>query len=125
MMEEMLVSNFFEIHVTFKLWIMKSNKSSGSQGEPNIDLAQTTGDSALAQKASGTFGNVQLIVEKEKSFEEEEEELADKVESWGVYIPSPEKTLVGLFWDKEIAEFFKDALQKSPLINTLQKAATS
>ena len=105
---------------------MELNKKGGSQGEPNIDLAETAG-SALAEDQStstkSSSSSIQLVVERESSFEEEEEESADKVESWGVYIANPEKTLVGLFWDKEIAQFFKDAVQDSPLIKTLGKVA--
>jgi hypothetical protein len=60
---------------------------------------------------------------KIKTGQEEDEEITNQEESWGVYIPSPEKTLIGLCWDKGIAQFFKDAIQDSPLINTLKKVA--
>src|SRR5687767_9665336 len=98
-------------------------------GEPNIDLAETAGsalsDESVAPnaKSSSSSSSNKLIIEREQSFEEEEEESTGKVESWGVYIPTPEKTLIGLFWDKEIAQFFKDSIQDSPILDNLKKIA--
>ena len=108
---------------------MSLKEKSAQKNDQNLDIDESTGGSALSEDASSNTssasakGGIQLIVEREKSFEEEEEEATGKVESWGVYFPSPEKTLIGLFWDKEIANFFKDSIQGSPLLNNLKKIA--
>ena len=104
---------------------MQPNQNSEALGNPNIDEAETAG-SALSQEGSALsntnfISSVSLVLERETSFEEEEEETSGKVESWGVYMQSEQKTLIGLFWDKEIASFFKDTIQNSPLLDNLKK----
>src|SRR5690606_37197782 len=104
---------------------MLPNQNSEALGNPNIDEAETAG-SALGQEGfnlsnAGFKSSVTLVIEREKSFEEEEEETSGKVESWGVYLQSEKKTLIGLFWDKELASFFKDSIQNSPLLDNLKK----
>lgn len=57
----------------------------------------------------------ELIIESEKSFEEDEE-----VKTFGVYVNAKEKTLLGLFWDEKMAKLFKDAVQNSDLMNEVR-----
>jgi hypothetical protein len=68
-----------------------------------------------------------LFVERERGEEEIEDELDSDVEedlpSWGVYYQGKEKTLLGEFWDKELAVLFRNALEKSSLLEKVKEIA--
>jgi hypothetical protein len=45
----------------------------------------------------------------------------EEVESWGVYLQGKEKTLLGLFWDQELARMFLGTINGSKLLEKVKK----
>ena len=62
-------------------------------------------------------GKGELFIEVERA-EDCEEEQPEEVETWGVYFQGSEKTLLGLFWDQELANIFMESVRNT---NVLQK----
>ncbi len=103
---------------------MIESSNNSQQGEPNIDIAETAGsalsEANIASETSNTKSKLHnLILEREENFDEDEDETSGKIESWGVYLNAPEKVLIGVFWDKEIAESFKNSMRDSPLLEKI------
>jgi hypothetical protein len=106
---------------------MKSNKTTTDHGGRRTGLDGTsfgTFGEEERSRANRAASGLELTVEKEEDFtDSDDEDDEERVESWGVYVSKPEKVLIGLFWDKKIAQFFQDAIQDSPLIANIQSAA--
>lgn len=63
-------------------------------------------------------GEIFIEMEVTEMWEEEEPE---EVETWGVYLQGDEKTLLGLFWDEELAAVFRDAVSKSKVLEKVRE----
>jgi hypothetical protein len=69
------------------------------------------------KKTSGQLPK--LFIQREQSYEDEE-----NIEAWEVYMRSQsEEILFGIFWDKEIANFFMNCVKDSPLLNKVKNVS--
>jgi hypothetical protein len=59
----------------------------------------------------------------ERDISEAQEEDDSEIESWGVYFQGKDKTLLGLFWDKELAKLFVDAVKDSKALDKVKEIA--
>jgi len=59
----------------------------------------------------------------ERDISEVQEEDDSEIESWGVYFQGKDKTLLGLFWDKELAQLFVDAVRDSRVLDKVKEIA--
>lgn len=66
----------------------------------------------------------ELFVEREY-LEEDLEEVSeeDEIPTWGVYYQGKEKTLLGLFWDEEMAYLFLGSVKSSTLFEKVKEIA--
>jgi hypothetical protein len=67
----------------------------------------------------------ELFIERESSeiIDELDPDMEEDVPSWGVYYQGKGKTLLGQFWDRELAELFRNSLEKSSLLEMVKGIA--
>lgn len=91
---------------------MELNRENPADGTGSEDLFSGTADHEKGE----------IFIEKElhESADEEDEE---DIENWGVYIQGKEKTLLGLFWDKELAGLFMNSVKNSKVLEKVLEIA--
>lgn len=77
---------------------------------------------------AATHSKGDLFVARETFFEEDfdvegEEEAEEEAPSYGVYFQGKEKTLLGLFWDEELAKLFMDSIKNSKVLEKVKEIA--
>lgn len=84
-----------------------------------MDLKEKNASGEASQQSESTPAaskTNEFVIEKERSFEEEEE-----VETYGVYYNgSKERSLLGLFWDEKMAKLFVEAVKSSEIYNEIK-----
>jgi len=76
-----------------------------------------------------THSKGELFVARESFFEEDfdveniDEENEEEAPSYGVYFQGKEKTLLGLFWDEELAKLFMNSVKNSKILEKVKEIA--
>jgi hypothetical protein len=89
----------------------------------NMELREKS-EGSFEEKESSSSSEVvykegELFIERDKTYELEEGDP----EAYGVFIQLKEKTMLGLFWDKVLAEEFKNCVKSSDQLQKLKKEA--
>ncbi|MFL5729432.1 MAG: hypothetical protein ACJ75J_08080 [Cytophagaceae bacterium] len=86
-----------------------------------MDLREREGAPEESQDSALTevqHSEGELFIDRDKTYELEEGDP----EAYGVYFQMREKTLLGLFWDKALAEVFMNCVRSSDQLQKLKEA---
>jgi hypothetical protein len=77
---------------------------------------KTQGSNEDQNEKKSNESQAKLFIQRDQSYEDEE-----NIAAWGVYMrKQSEEILFGIFWDKEIANFFMNCIKDSPLLSKVK-----